>query len=55
MLIHFFCIIETRKKEQEEALNIALIVGGSVVILRLRLAYVILTEFYTDSETTYAS
>jgi ribonuclease HI len=32
--------------EQEEALNVALIVGGSIVIPHLRRAYELLTELY---------
>jgi ribonuclease HI len=34
------------RKEQEEALNVALIVGGSIVIPHLRRAYELLTELY---------
>ena len=33
--------------EQEEALNVALVVGGSIVIPHLRRAYELLTELYT--------
>jgi ribonuclease HI len=33
--------------EQEEALNVALIVGGSIVIPHLRRAYELLTELYS--------
>ncbi len=33
--------------EQEEALNVALIVGGSIVIPHLRRAYALLTELYS--------
>ena len=35
------------RPEQEEALNVALIVGGSIVIPHLRRAYALLTELYT--------
>ena len=34
------------RPEQEEALNVALIVGGSIVIPHLRRAYDLLTELY---------
>jgi len=34
------------RAEQEEALNIALIIGGSIVIPHLRRAYELLTELY---------
>jgi ribonuclease HI len=34
------------RAEQEEAINIALIVGGSIVIPHLRRAYELLTELY---------
>jgi ribonuclease HI len=34
------------RKEQEEALNVALVVGGSIVIPHLRRAYELLTELY---------
>jgi len=34
--------------EQEETLNVALIVGGSIVIPHLRRAYAILGELYAD-------
>src|SRR5580692_5383598 len=34
------------RPEQEEALNVALIVGGSIVIPHLRRAYELLTELY---------
>jgi ribonuclease HI len=34
------------RPEQEEALNIAMIVGGSIVIPHLRRAYELLTELY---------
>lgn len=34
------------QKEQEEALNIALLIGGSIVIPHLRRAYAVLAELY---------
>jgi len=34
------------RAEQEESLNVALIVGGSIVIPHLRRAYALLTELY---------
>lgn len=34
------------RPEQEEALNVALVVGGSIVIPHLRRAYALLTELY---------
>jgi ribonuclease HI len=34
------------RAEQEEALNVALVVGGSIVIPHLRRAYVLLAELY---------
>jgi ribonuclease HI len=34
------------RSEQEEALNVALVVGGSIVIPHLRRAYELLTELY---------
>jgi ribonuclease HI len=34
------------KEEQEESLNVALVVGGSIVIPHLRRAYELLTELY---------
>jgi ribonuclease HI len=34
------------RAEQEESLNVALVVGGSIVIPHLRLAYVMLEELY---------
>ena len=34
------------REEQEEALNVALVVGGSIVIPHLRRAYAMLTELY---------
>jgi ribonuclease HI len=44
-LIQSFRLGVTRV-EQEEALNVALIVGGSIVIPHLRRAYELLTELY---------
>lgn len=35
------------RSEQEEALNVALIVGGSIVVPHLRRAYALLTELYS--------
>jgi ribonuclease HI len=35
------------RAEQEEALNVALVVGGSIVIPHLRRAYAVLEELYT--------
>jgi ribonuclease HI len=35
------------RKEQEEALNVALVVGGSIVIPHLRRAYALLEELYS--------
>jgi ribonuclease HI len=35
------------RPEQEEALNVALVVGGSIVIPHLRRAYALLTELYS--------
>ncbi len=35
------------RKEQEEAINVALIVGGSIVIPHMRRAYEFLAELYT--------
>ena len=35
------------RKEQEEALNVALVVGGSIVIPHLRRAYALLAELYS--------
>jgi ribonuclease HI len=37
------------RKEQEEALNVALVVGGSIVIPHLRRAYALLAELYPDT------
>ena len=36
------------RAEQEEAINIALVVGGSIVIPHLRRAYELLSELYSD-------
>ena len=36
------------RAEQEEALNVALVVGGSIVVPHLRRAYALLTELYAD-------
>ena len=35
------------RQEQEEALNVALVVGGSIVIPHLRRAYAVLEELYS--------
>lgn len=35
------------RAEQEEALNVALVVGGTIVIPHLRRAYALLTELYS--------
>jgi ribonuclease HI len=37
------------KPEQEEAINVALIVGGSIVIPHMRRAYELLTELYGEA------
>ena len=37
------------RAEQEEALNVALVVGGSIVIPHLRRAYAVLEELYCSS------
>ena len=37
------------RTEQEEAINVALIVGGSIVIPHMRRAYELLTELYGES------
>ncbi len=37
------------RNEQEEALNVALVVGGSIVIPHLRRAYALLAELYEQS------
>jgi ribonuclease HI len=48
--IHYHIIQSYRlgctRPEQEEALNVALVVGGSIVIPHLRRAYELLTELY---------
>lgn len=36
------------RAEQEEALNVALVVGGSIVVPHLRRAYALLTELYNN-------
>jgi len=38
----------TTRAEQEEALNVALVVGGSIVIPHLRRAYAVLAELYGE-------
>jgi AhpD family alkylhydroperoxidase len=38
--------LEASRAEQEEALNVALVVGGSIVIPHLRRAYTLLEELY---------
>jgi ribonuclease HI len=49
--IHYHIIQAYRlgvsRAEQEEALNVALVVGGSIVIPHLRHAYELLSELYT--------
>lgn len=37
------------QQEQEEALNVALVVGGSIVIPHLRRAYTLLAELYAEA------
>jgi ribonuclease HI len=44
-IIHSYRLGATRD-EQEESLNVALVVGGSIVIPHLRRAYELLTELY---------
>src|SRR5438309_10043448 len=39
------------REEQQEALNVALVVGGSIVIPHLRRAYELLQEIYGTKET----
>jgi ribonuclease HI len=50
--IHYHIIQSYRlgcsRTEQEEALNVALVVGGSIVIPHLRRAYALLTELYSQ-------
>lgn len=36
------------RQEQEETLNVALVVGGSIVIPHLRRAYALLAELYSE-------
>jgi ribonuclease HI len=36
------------RAEQEEAINVALVVGGSIVIPHMRRAYELLSELYTE-------
>ncbi|MCX6119597.1 MAG: carboxymuconolactone decarboxylase family protein [Proteobacteria bacterium] len=38
------------KLQQEESINIALIIGGSIVIPHLRRAYALLAELYSDPQ-----
>jgi len=45
-VIHAYRLGVTRA-EQEEALNVALVVGGSIVIPHMRRAYELLTELYS--------
>ncbi len=49
--IHYHIIqcwrLGASRPEQEEALNVALVVGGTIVIPHLRRAYVLLTELYS--------
>ena len=40
------CRLGVTRAEQEDALNVALIVGGSIVVPHLRRAYELLTELY---------
>ena len=40
------------RQEQEEALNVALIVGGSIVVPHLRRAYALLTELYSERQAS---
>ena len=39
-------------EEQQEALNVALVVGGSIVVPHLRRAYELLAELYAAKEVT---
>ena len=54
--IHYHIIQSYRlgasRAEQEEALNVALVVGGSIVIPHLRRAYAVLEELYTPVPST---
>jgi len=45
-IIQSYRLAATRA-EQEEALNVALVVGGSIVVPHLRRAYELLTELYS--------
>ena len=49
--IHYHIIqsyrLQATRAEQEEALNVALVVGGSIVVPHLRRAYELLTELYS--------
>jgi len=47
-IIQSFRLGATRQ-EQEESLNVALVVGGSIVIPHLRRAYALLAELYPQS------
>lgn len=40
--------LECTRAEQEETLNVALVIGGSIVIPHLRRAYALLAELYSD-------
>ena len=40
------CRLGVTRAEQEEALNVALIIGGSIAVPHLRRAYELLTELY---------
>ena len=40
--------LEASRAEQEEAMNVALVVGGSIVIPHLRRAYALLEELYGE-------
>lgn len=40
--------LEASRAEQEEALNVALVVGGSIVIPHLRRAYALIQELYGE-------
>jgi ribonuclease HI len=52
--IHYHIIQSYRlgamRDEQEESLNVALVIGGSIVIPHLRRAYELLTELYGSGE-----
>jgi len=51
--IHYHVIQSFRlgatRREQEESLSVALVVGGSIVIPHLRRAYALLAELYDES------